>query len=182
MVRGRTLLIGGIQGRTECYLPRGDETVCTKIPRKEQRVHAGVLEHDAQETAAIFSGSHIGNAICLLMELKKQWVVCVCLTAGHELHDISFKLPLHETVNLVQAFSKPCCLDNIPRVFCTAPLRKYRKIFAMYFRIPGKLLRIFIGRLLREYNRIIIAQWDKVDRFVRLTNSLDTNFEDSDVH
>jgi hypothetical protein len=65
MVRGRSLFIGEAQGRTESRLVGGDETVCTEIPRKEQRVHTGVLEHDAQETAAIFGGCHVENAILI---------------------------------------------------------------------------------------------------------------------
>ncbi|CAP79314.1 hypothetical protein PCH_Pc17g00270 [Penicillium rubens Wisconsin 54-1255] len=36
-----------------------------KIPWKKQRVHTGVLEHDAQETAAIFGGRHVENAILI---------------------------------------------------------------------------------------------------------------------
>jgi hypothetical protein len=54
VVHGRKLFIGEPPGRTESCLVGGDETVCTEIPRKEQRVSTSVLEHDAQEPAAIF--------------------------------------------------------------------------------------------------------------------------------
>lgn len=63
MVRGRKVSIGEPPGRTESCLVGGDETICTEIPRKEQRVPTGVLEHDAQETAALLDECRVENAI-----------------------------------------------------------------------------------------------------------------------
>jgi hypothetical protein len=56
-------LLVSLREETEFCLVRGDETVCKEIPRKEQRVSTGVLEHDAQETAALFGGCRVENAI-----------------------------------------------------------------------------------------------------------------------
>jgi hypothetical protein len=78
VVQGRKLVIGEPPGRTESYLVRGDEAVCEEIPRKEQRVSTGVLEHDAQETAALFGGCRLEDAMFINYAISSSlalWLV-----------------------------------------------------------------------------------------------------------
>lgn len=73
---------------------RGDETVFTEIPRKEQMVSNGVLEHDAQETAAFFGRCRVEDAVFINyalsspLALELQSPHCLKIARTGLFHDI----------------------------------------------------------------------------------------------
>ena len=118
MVHGRNLFIGEVgeaQGRTEATLVGRDETVCTKIPRKEQRVNTGVLEHDPQETAAILTRSRIEIAILQLLPLLSCNFRCDRHSSGYLPHTLYSRQDnlLELSSKMVESHSSPRCRKEL---------------------------------------------------------------------